>query len=73
MINTQIQRIYTINTPIIINFFNRGTTNIVNINVFVRLFVSFLQFCLKIFETSYVVVKIISSIFNVNLFDFSHL
>ena len=41
MINAEIQRIYTINTLIIINFLNRDVSNVVNINVFVRLFVNF--------------------------------
>ena len=66
MINTQIQRIYTINTLIIINFVNCDVSNVVNISVFLRLF--FNNLASKYFN--YVVVKII--IFNFNLFDFSH-
>ena len=73
MINTQIQRIYTMNTLTIINFFNCDVSNVVNINVFVMLFVNFSQVCLEIFEINEVVIKIIGSIFNVNLFDFTHL
>ena len=73
MINTQIQRIYTRNTLTIINFFNCDVSNVVNINVFVMLFVNFSQVCLEIFEINEVVIKIIGSIFNVNLFDFTHL
>ena len=73
MVSTQKQGIHTINTLIIINFFNGDLSNAVSINVFLQLFVSFEQFCLKIFEIDHVVVKIISLIFNVNLFDFSHL
>ena len=43
MINTQIQRTYTVNTLIIINFFNCDVTNVdvVNINPFVILFAYF--------------------------------
>ena len=66
MINTQIQRIYTINTLILIIFVNRDISNVVNINVFE-------QFWFKVFDINYVVVKIIGSIFVVNMFDFSHL
>ena len=61
------------NTLTIINFFNCDVSNVVNINVFVMLFVNFSQVCLEIFEINEVVIKIIGSIFNVNLFDFTHL
>ena len=73
MIDMQTQRIYSINTLIIINFFNCDVSNVVNINVFVRLFVNFSQACIKIFEIDNIIVKIISSIFIVNFFDLHHL
>ena len=73
MINTQIQSIHAINTLIIINFFNCDVPNVVNIKIFVRHFCQFLTTLHENFEINYIVVKIISSIFNIHLLGFSHL
>ena len=73
MINKQIKKIFTINISTIIIFFNCDVSNVKNINPFVMLFDYFSQVWVKIFEIDHVVVKIISSIFDLYLFEFSHL
>ena len=71
MINKQIQRIYTVNIFIIVNFLNCNISNIVNTNIFV-IFCQFLTRLDQNFDIDHVVVKIISSIFNIYLFYYSH-
>ena len=73
MINTLIQRIYTVNIFTITNFFDCDVSNVVNINPFVTLFCQFLaRMTRTYFEIDNVDVKVICSIFKLNLFDFSH-
>ena len=72
IINKQIQRVYNVNIFTIIDFFNWDISNVVNTNVFKWFFVNFLQFWLKTFDTDHVVLKIISSIFNIYLFYYTH-
>ena len=69
----EIQWIYTVNIFTMTQFLNRDVSNIVNINVFLQLFVNFEQVWVKLFDINHVVKKVICLIFNVYFFDLSHL